>query len=95
MSYITPDMVVSPKNKITNVDVLIDNGEDSWSLAEVVWEGRVNIGIRWNGSSKQGVDQRFNGIGNPQSRGVPTWFILPEDVGQCVKQNFIKNGGAL
>jgi hypothetical protein len=37
--------------------------------------------LRWNGDSE---DQRFPGIGNPQSRGVPTWFILPEEIAEVV-----------
>jgi hypothetical protein len=36
------------------------------------WDGRKVLAARWNGSSAD------TGIGNPQSRGIPTWFILPE-----------------
>lgn len=34
------------------------------------WEGEPRIGMRWNGG-------KDNPIGNPQSRGIPTWFMLP------------------
>jgi len=36
------------------------------------------VGIRWNGS------EDGPGIGNPQSRGNATWFILPEELAQAV-----------
>jgi hypothetical protein len=57
--------------------LVFNGGENSWSLSGMKWEGKP----RWNGGSE---DPRFPGIGNPQSRGVPTWFILPDEVGQAV-----------
>ena len=43
------------------------------------------IGIRWNIAYSEWDDYRKqNGqdecIGNPQSRGIPTWFVLPDDM---------------
>lgn len=77
MSYTPPDMVKSPKGRIKDLEVIYNGGEESWSLAKMKWDERNAIGIRWNGGSE---DKKFPGIGNPQSRGVPTWFILPEEV---------------
>jgi hypothetical protein len=37
-----------------------------------MWDGRPVLAMRWNGSSKEG------GPGHPQSRGLPTWYILPD-----------------
>ncbi len=81
MSYITPNLVVSPKKWVSNLNVIYDGGEHSWSLARMTWDGRESIGLRWNGGSD---DKRFPGIGNPQSRGVPTWFILPDELSEIV-----------
>lgn len=81
MTYIKPEMVVSPKGKISDLKVVFDGGEKSWALSELKWEGKQVMALRWNGGSE---DQRFPGIGNPQSRGVPTWFILPDEVGKAV-----------
>jgi Cdc6-like AAA superfamily ATPase len=81
MSYIKPDLVISPKNSVSDLRVIYDGGENSWSLAEMKWEGDKVMALRWNGGS---TDQRFPGIGNPQSRGVPTWFILPDEIGEIV-----------
>jgi hypothetical protein len=37
------------------------------------------VGIRWNGND----DER--GIGNPQSRARPTWFVLPGELAAVVR----------
>lgn len=66
-----PQEVTSPKNKISQVEVIIEN--DEFSIASFEWNGSVNrIGIRWNGDK--------NSIGYPQSRGNATWFVLPKQV---------------
>jgi hypothetical protein len=64
-----PRQVRSPRNKWTLIEVLVDNGGDDDSLVVGEWEGARVLAARWNGEGKK--------IGNPQSRGLPTWFILP------------------
>lgn len=81
MSYVKPELVVSPKSLVSDLKVIYDGGESSWSLAEMKWDGEKAVGLRWNGGSD---DPRFPGIGNPQSRGVPTWFILPDEIAEVV-----------
>lgn len=81
MSYTDPRTVLSPKGSVKNLRVLHDGGESSWSLAEMEWDGTPVLGMRWNGGSNNGAPS----IGNPQSRGVPTWFILPEEWGDAIK----------
>lgn len=49
------------------------------------WENTYKLGIRWNIAYSEWDDYRKqNGqdecIGNPQSRGIPTWFVLPDDM---------------
>jgi len=82
MAYIPPSEVKSPRRHFTLVAVLDDGktddapgGESSVAVAVGRWrnaEGsdEVVLAIRWNGDDA-------NPIGNPQSRGLPTWFILP------------------
>lgn len=83
MSYTTPDMVVSPKSRITPpLEVLYDGGEegqgDGFSIAKLKWDNQDAVAIRWNGST----DSQIASIaGTPQSRGLPTWFILPDILG--------------
>jgi len=79
MSYVNPALVTSPKDRISKLEILHDGGENSYSIAKMTWEGREGtIGVRWNGGEN-------NGVGNPQSRGIPTWFILPEPLGDFTK----------
>lgn len=85
MAYFDPRMVISPKASVEagSVSVVYDGGEwqdndawAGWSVAELVWDGNSAVGVRWNGDGK--------GVGNPQSRGVPTWFILPDAIASIV-----------
>jgi len=86
MHYIQPELVISPKGMVSDLNILINTGEEGWALARLKWDGDPSIAIRWNGGSK---DNRFPGIGNPQSRGVPTWFILPSEIGEVIVEKMI------
>jgi len=78
MSYINPQTVTSPKHSWVLKAVLHNTGDEGWSIARGEWDGHEAFGIRWNGSSDD------SGIGNPQSRGIPTWFILPDEISKVV-----------
>lgn len=83
MSYVDPAMVLAPRSSVRSVEVLYNSkGSGGWSVARVRWEGPEGVtecvGIRWNGSDES------PGIGNPQSRGNATWFILPEELEAAV-----------
>lgn len=69
---IKPETVYSPKGKVSQVEVLLNRGEDSFSIAALKWDNEPRIGIRWNGNRES--------IGQPQSCGYPTWFILPREI---------------
>jgi hypothetical protein len=53
-------------------------------MTELLWDDRPAVGVRWNGEVGKG-------FGNPQSRGLPTWFILPEPLAKialdCVSEH--------
>ena len=68
--YILPGDVNSPKKHWVLNQVLYDEGSLGISLAIGHWNREAKIAMRWNGNN----DHR---IGNPQSSGHPTWFILP------------------
>jgi len=69
-----PQMVLSPKSKVSNLDVVYDGGEGSWSLAKMTWDEDPDaVGVRHNGGGTN--------IGTPQARGIPMWFILPSELG--------------
>lgn len=80
-----PDTVLSPKGSVSDLRVLYDTGEDGWSLAKLRWKGEEALGMRWNGHAE-------NPIGNPQSRGIPTWFIVPDELQGYLLRRF---GGVL
>jgi hypothetical protein len=69
MPYITPNDVHSPKAHWRLVKVLHDGGAGNGAYALGYWDDEPRIGFRWNGSDD-------NPIGNPQSRGLPTWTML-------------------
>lgn len=71
--YIDPQIVTSPKAKLSELKVIADFGADEYSVAIFNWEGNRVVGVRWNGG-------KDNPIGNPKSRGIPTWFVLPDAV---------------
>lgn len=76
MNYMRPEMVRSPKERLSGLKVLCDKGEgENWSLAEVIWDNEECLAVRWNGSFN---DKKLR-IGLPQARGLPMWFILPTD----------------
>lgn len=79
-SYIPPELVRSPKQRISNIpEVVFDGGESrdgeqsTFSLANLIWDNQRVLGIRWNGSANSPT-------GTPQSRGTATWFILPNEL---------------
>jgi hypothetical protein len=81
MAYIDPQTVLSPRNLVGSVDVLYDDGPGSWSVARLEYDHVPDrIGIRWNGSEEKA------GIGNPQSRGRPTWFLVPDEFSSLVRE---------
>jgi len=69
---IDPQDVQSPKRHLALVSVLVNSGLDGYSVALVRWDGAPKLAMRWNGTDE-------NPIGNPQSRGLPTWFVVPDE----------------
>lgn len=78
MAYVDPEKVTSPKEFVREVRLLHDHGPGEWSVVGLNWEGKERVGIRWNGEEGE------TGVGNPQSRGHPTWFLLPLELQDAV-----------
>lgn len=78
MRYVNPETVITPKNRVRSVHVIHDTGAAGWSVALLDWNGEEAVAIRWNGQGKE--------IGNPQSHGRPTWFVVPEDLGHLIRE---------
>ncbi|MCG6553229.1 MAG: hypothetical protein L7F77_12970 [Candidatus Magnetominusculus sp. LBB02] len=83
MAHVRPDDVTAPKHLWELECVFYDEGADGTALSFGRWENDPYIGIRWNGHD---VDYP---IGNPQSSGHPTWFILPIEFGSAIVKDII------
>jgi hypothetical protein len=80
MSYIRPEEVLSPKNRIGGIiEVIHDPGEKGMSVARILWDEEPVVAIRWNGNSEQP-------LGNPMSRRQPTWFVVDDYAANSVEQ---------
>src|ERR1700722_1960667 len=77
MTHIPPEEVKSPQVHWKLLMVLLDGGPNGGAYAAGLWDDEPRIGFRWNGS----VD---NPIGNPQSRGLPTWTMLDPRLHEAV-----------
>jgi hypothetical protein len=65
-----PQFVTSPKGRVNVNEVLFDGGDNpGHSLALGTW-GSTKM-ASWNGPGDKG-------IGYPQSRGLPQWFVVPD-----------------
>ncbi len=84
MAHKNPKDVKSPRNKWTLLVVLHDGGEGNDALAVGEWEGNRVLGARWNGNEESPV-------GNPQSRGIATWFVLPERYNEALLATLPEN----
>lgn len=76
--YTLATSVVSPKKHWSLIAVLEDKGPSEAALALGRWDNNPCLAMRWNG------DNIGNPIGNPQSRGLPTWFVVPDDYVEAI-----------
>ena len=77
MPYTKPQDAKSPRANWTLIDVLYDGGPGQHAVSIGEWDGVRRLGMRWNGTDEQPA-------GNPQSRGIATWFVLPPGVYDAV-----------
>ncbi len=82
MMYYKSIEVISPKRNLKNVIDIHQN--KNFALAKVTWNGSDKIAIRWNVTenelkNNEKASGKVKCIGEPNSRGYPTWFILPDD----------------
>ena len=71
-AYIPSGQVSSPKRSWKLLGVLEPGSENTGSVALGRWEEKPVLAMRWNGSKE-------SPLGNPQSRGLATWFIVPDE----------------
>lgn len=81
-----PEDVKSPQDRLdgSTLEVIFSTGDDGYAIATMSYKGwdatahEPRVGIRWNGA-----DDAHKG--NPTSSGMPTWFILPREIGLAVE----------
>ncbi|MBP32417.1 hypothetical protein [Methylobacterium sp.] len=77
MAHIPPRAVISPKRVWHLFDVLIEGEPGHGAYALGTWDGERRLAFRWNGTDD-------NPLGNPQSRGLPTWTMLDKSMHEAV-----------
>jgi hypothetical protein len=75
--FIKPNDVLSPKRQWVLIAILDEGSASEAALAIGRWDDQPVLAVRWNGS-------KDNRLGNPQSRGLPTWFILPDKYREAI-----------
>jgi len=76
MNYTPPSSVNSPKDCVSNVQVVYDGGDKSVSVAKLDWDGEPCIAMRWNVARREWDDpEKKSGkrmaVGMPTSHGYP------------------------
>lgn len=85
MKYHSPQTVTSPRDYVSNVRVIYDGGDGSFSVAKIDWEGQPCLVMRWNVARREWHDaKKVAGnktcAGMPTSRGYPVWFVIPDEL---------------
>lgn len=82
MNYYKPKDVISPKDAITDIIEILDDGDSSISIAKMKWYGKEVFGMRWNVGMREwdNIEKQKGKIclGVPTSHAKPTWFIIPD-----------------
>ena len=79
---VSPEDANSPRQRWSLIAILDYGKTDRGALAIGRWDNKPVLAMRWNGTAE-------NPIGNPQSRGLATWFILPEKYVEAI----LRHGG--
>ena len=88
MAYIKPEDVIAPQKHWKLGGVLYDGGEGKTSIAYGRWadkpgDGEPVVVMRWNGS-------QTGKLGNPQSSGNATWFVLPHRIAVATLRSLLE-----
>lgn len=84
MSYVYAKDVISPQDSWELTGVIYDEEKGSIAIAIGKWKGEGVIAMRWNGTHED-----HKSLGNPQSSGNPTWFILPKEFGVVIVKDIL------
>ena len=88
MPHIPPRAVISPKRSWHLFHVLIEGEPGHGAYALGTWDDEPRLAFRWNGTEE-------NPLGNPQSRGLPTWTMLDKRMHEAVIDTLPKDKQAI
>jgi len=72
----------SPESAVGGPYLVIHrDAKQRYALVALDWGGEPSIGIRWF----------WGDVGNPHSRGFPTWTVLPNDLYRTLQKHFPLN----
>lgn len=104
MRYREPAQVTSPQDLVEIIEIVHDGGEESFSIARVLWNKVPRFGIRWNVGHREWdvpekQSKKMECLGVPTSSGHPVWFILPDElldrengIWKALEQSSLKEG---
>jgi hypothetical protein len=79
--FLPPEKVTAPRLHWSLIKVLINEGPEGYSVALGYWDQNACLAVRWNACQDRPV-------GNPHSRGLPTWFIIPAQLAEAIIKSF-------
>lgn len=90
IEFFSFDEVTTPKNVVSHIELIFPSipeemTSEGFTIVKLKWNGNDAIGFRWNVAINERDDPRkMNGElkckGFPNSRGYPTWYILPHEL---------------
>ena len=83
--YPLPEEVTAPRLRWKLIKVLYKgdpsdpekHDPEGYSIALGMWDDVPCLAVRWNACEERPA-------GNPQSRGLPTWFVIPKELAEPI-----------
>lgn len=69
--FVQPEDITAPRAHWSLIKVLFKGDPEGHSIALGKWDDEPCLAVRWNACE-------WRPVGNPHSRGLPTWFVLPK-----------------
>jgi hypothetical protein len=79
-AVVMPQDATSPKDMLSDLEVVINMGQDDFALAVGLWAGNPMLLLRWTGSPDRP-------LGNPSSFQFATWLVIPRQLEAGIVQS--------
>lgn len=82
VTYDNAEKIEFPRQKIGSIKKILHiDTIDRWAVSFLLWENKHRLATRWFWSR----------IGDPNSRGYPTWHILPDELAKPILNDLLNN----